>query len=386
MPHFQFILLFLSSFFFLLKQADLLTEGYGRIWQHLQFIKRYLQKLEAELHNKRATGSLAMPKCSLYPGPIYFISQKMQVRRPWLLLSHLLWKVGAFWPPSRVSTRFCKEPPMKGTQASLAASRGEGRPLPRPASHRDPMRGSQRRGKRPDGSFSCSWKVRGAAGGATGEAAAHAEALAGSHQSSAARTCSRLRAPHPTYSLSFLRAPRTGPAAPATLRAPSPTEQPAANLPDEPAPPFRALRLWRVSGRPRLAVGREGHRRPPPGLQPLVSTPALLTGFSAELSPAPGVDQAVPRRRLLGMSGRRQFGESWWGRVEKSRGKQLSGFVYLGGGQSSWPLSSAVRAASAPAREWCGELARGSLDVPRVEGRSPGGGTRELGLSKSTSP
>lgn len=92
---------------------------------------------------------------------------------------------------------------------------------------------------------------------------------------------------------------------------PNPSNPPRNCQPSQPRRPKTAG--WcGILGVPRLAVGRKGAPRPLPRARPSSPRPAPLTGFSAELRPAPGVGRTVPRRRrrLLGGSGRRQLVES----------------------------------------------------------------------------
>lgn len=137
---------------------------------------------------------------------------------------------------------------------------------------------------------------------------------------------------------------------------------------------------WETWGRIRWQLGETP--RPPSQARPPLLFSLLGTSyrrFSEELRPAPGLDGQSRCGGAWG-SGKGQVGESsGGGRVRKSGGRELSGFVYLGG-QSSWPLPPLWGTCSHLRLRITGGLAE------RRSWRSLGGGMRKPSLWRAAAP
>lgn len=154
-----------------------------------------------------------------------------------------------------------------------------------------------------------------------------------------------LRAPAPATASDSLRAPhvRHRHSGDSARSQPSPSSLPPRCRTGRPCRP-------QTGGPGGASVGswEEGTPRPPPQARPPLLFSLLGTSyrcFSEDLRPAPGVDRTVPLWWLLGVPGRDRLEKAQGGRVRKSGGRELFGFVYLGGVRVRDPsLSSAVRA------------------------------------------
>lgn len=160
----------------------------------------------------------------------------------------------------------------------------------------------------------------------------------------APRPRSGLRAPAPHPGPGYCLSLPQGPTRSAILRAPSPTRTACRRAAGRAGPAGRGQRA--VGGTRGASVGcwEEGTPHPPPSQ----ARPRLLFSppgtsyrcFSDELRPTSGLDRTVPLRWSLGVPGRDRLEKAERDGVKKSGGRELSGFVYLGGSEFVTPPSA----------------------------------------------